>query len=45
MSGALIQLMANESFENTYNLTRKATLFAVAFFATIVGVWLWKLKK
>jgi hypothetical protein len=44
MSGALIQLVANESFEDSYDFTKKLTLFAVGFFVTVVGFWLWKLK-
>jgi hypothetical protein len=43
MSGALLQLVANETYEDPHDFTKKLTLFAIAFFATIVGVWLWKL--
>jgi hypothetical protein len=44
MSGALIQLMANETYEDLYDRTKRLTLFAVIFFIATVGVWLWKLK-
>jgi len=41
MSGALIQLMANDDYETTENLeARNLTIFAVAFFGTIFLVWI-----
>jgi hypothetical protein len=43
MSGALLQLVANETYEDQTDFTKKMTLFAIAFFVTIIGVWILKL--
>lgn len=43
MSGALIQLMANESFENTYDTTKNLTILCFLVFAALVVFWLYKI--
>lgn len=43
MSGALIQLMASETYEN--KLERRLTYVGVLLFMSICVFWLWKLQK
>lgn len=43
MSGALIQLMASETYEN--KLERRLTYVGVLLFMSICAFWLWKLQK
>ena len=43
MSGALIQLMANESFENTYDTTKNLTIVCLFIFAALIVFWLYKI--
>lgn len=45
MSGALIQLMANETFEDQQDFHKRMALAGILFFAIVTSVWILLIPK